>query len=140
MSIRYFIYPEHDFAYVQADGNITGNDIIGIGRQLFTDPKWSNGFRLLIDYRNIQQFDVQSKDVVQLVHQDKEYESLFDMSKCAILAESNVVFGVSRMWKSLSGNVQINSNVFRKLDDALHWLEIPAATLETVMQSFESAD
>ncbi len=123
MSLKFKIVSDLKIAYIRASGKITADEILIEGARLFTSSEWVNGFNILCDYREITEFDLKSKDVEKIVKQDKSNESLFNKSKCAIVADIDSVFGLSRMWEihSENENNKIETMVFRNIEDSLRW-------------------
>jgi len=89
---------------------------------MFAEAEWKNGFKILCDYRKITKFDLNLEDVKKVVMQDKKHELIFDQSKCAIVADADIVYGLSRMWEILSENNNLSKKIFRKINDAKTWL------------------
>ncbi|MCP3924845.1 MAG: hypothetical protein GY714_19885 [Desulfobacterales bacterium] len=70
----------------------------------------------------------------KIINQDKNNEFLFDQSKCAIVAGSDLVFGVSRIWESLSDDNKIETMVFRNIEDSLSWLDIDELAFQSIKE------
>ena len=119
MTIRYKIIPDLKILYVRGMGKVTADEIITGGARMFAASEWTNGFNILLDYREISELSVKTEDINKLVDQDKTNKHLFDKSKCAIVAGSDLVFGVSRMWEILSEDKKNAKMVFRNIEDAL---------------------
>jgi hypothetical protein len=133
MTIQYTMIPDLKMVYVQASGSITSHDIMDGGSLIFQEPKWNNGFSILCDYRDIKQFDVNYDDVLILVKQDKQNESLFDQSKFAILTGSDAAYGIARMWTTLSESTKIKTRIFQNLEESLEWMNVDHLTFQTVV-------
>ena len=132
MPIVYRIIPEQKLLYVKGTGRVTADEIMTEGATMFADSEWTNGFHVLLDYREISELGVTREGVGRIVHQDKANEHLFDKSKCAIVAGSDVVFGVSRMWESLSQENKVTTMVFRHFEDALKWLGLDESVVHSI--------
>ena len=130
MSLKYKIIPDLKIAYLKATGKVTADEIITEGARMFADSEWNNGFHVLLDYRGITDLIAKTSDIEKIVHQDKRNEHLFNKSKCAIVAGSDFVFGLSRMWEALSGNTKITTMVFRSIEDSLKWFGLDEFDLE----------
>jgi hypothetical protein len=94
----------------------------------------TNGFNILIDYREIAELIAKTEDIEKIVNQDKTIEPLFDKSKCAIVAGSDLVFGVSRMWEALSADTKIMTMVFRNIEDSLGWLGLDESVFQSIKE------
>ena len=119
MTIGYKIIPDLKILYVRGMGKVTADEIITGGSGIFAASEWTNGSNILIDYREISELSVKTEDIEKIIDQDKTNEHLFDKSKCAIVAGSDLVFGVSRMWEILSEDKKNAKMVFRNIEDAL---------------------
>ena len=124
MPVDYKIVADQKIAYVKAWGKVTADEILIQGARLFAENAWENGFRILCDYRKITEFNISNEDVRRIVDQDKQHEPLFDQSKCAVVAVDNLVFGLLRMWESLSYDNRLLKMIFRDMDEALEWLGV----------------
>ena len=134
MPIIYKIIPDLKFAYIRGMGKVTTDEIMTAGAKMFTESEWKNGFNILIDYREITELSVKTEDVEKIINQDKNNELLFDKSKCAIVASSDLVFGVSRMWEILSEDNKITTMVFRNIEDSLRWLGLNESVFQSIKE------
>jgi len=124
MPILYKIVPDKNFAYVKASRKVTVDEIMTAGARMFAEAEWANGFNILCDYRETTEFNLSNEDIQRVVAQDKAHEPNFDKSKSAIVATSDLVFGLSRMWEILSENTNLTTMVFRDIHKAIAWLKI----------------
>ncbi len=134
MPLKYKIISDLKMAYVRGAGKVTSDEIMTEGARMFAENEWINGFNILCDYREITEFGVKTEDMGKIVSQDKNNEFLFDQSKCAIVAGSNLVFGVSRMWKTLSEDNKIETMVFRNIEDSLRWLGMDELVFQSIKE------
>ncbi len=132
MSLIYKVVPDLKIAYVKGSGKVTTEEILKKGAGMFAESEWTNGFNVLIDYREITKFIVKTEDMGRIVSQDMSNEFLFDQSKCAIVASSDLVFGVSRMWETFSEKNKITTMIFRNIEDALKWLDMDEHALQSI--------
>jgi hypothetical protein len=58
----------------------------------------------------------------------------------AIVAPIDVTFGLSRMYKLLTGDTYPTLEVFREWDDAIRWLEIDSKDLEALASRIEAIE
>ena len=104
------------------------------GSKIFANSEWINGFNILLDYREISELGVKTEDIENIVDQDKRNEYLFDKSKCAIVADSDLVFGLSRMWEAYSEDTKIKAMVFRNIEDSLRWLGMDEMVYQSIKE------
>jgi len=98
--------------------------ILMSGAELFRGPDWMNGFHLICDYREVTSFDVDAADMRKLSAQDSSFEDLLNRSRCAVVADRDVIFGMARMWEAMSEQNGLRTMVFRELDEACRWLSL----------------
>jgi len=132
MALEYRIVSAQRFVHVRGVGKVTADDIMTEGARMFAESEWVNGFSILCDYRKITDFNLQTEDMRRITSQDKSNELLFDQSKCAIVAVSGLVYGLSRMWEALSENTKLETMVFRNIEDSLRWLGIEANVFQSI--------
>lgn len=132
MSILYRIFPGKKVAYIKASGIINVDEIIIEGARMFAETEWQNGFNILCDYRAITEFDLSNEDIKMIADRDKVHEPIFDKSKCAVVATSDLIFGLSRMWEIISEDTSLTTMIFRDIRKAIDWLEIDMDFLATM--------
>jgi hypothetical protein len=132
MPIRYRIVRDHKIAYLKGWGKLGINEIAVTGARIFAEDEWENGFSILLDYREVTEMDVHREEIMSLVSQDKENMHLFDKSKCAVVAESDIVFGLSRMWEALAWDIKATKMIFRDIDDAVNWLGLSSDFIDSM--------
>ena len=132
MPLTYKIVPEHNCAYIKVWGEVSVDEIMTEGAKMFAETEWKNGFNILCDYREITDFDLDRKDIEKVINQDRQHEPIFDKSKCAIVANADLVYGFSRMWEILSGDIELTRMVFRDINDAQKWLGLDSDFLDSM--------
>ena len=80
-----------------------------------------NGARILHDMRSVD-FSVPVDEVVKVAHA-RPSESL--TTRLALVADSEVGFGMLRVIVAIRENASRKASAFRSMNDALGWLEIP---------------
>ena len=134
MPLKYKIFSDLKIVYVRGTGKVTADEIMTTGAKIFANSKWINGFNILLDYREISELGVKSEDIENIVDQDKRNEYLFDQSKCAIVADNDLVFGLSRMWEAYSEDTKIKAMVFRNIEDSLRWLDMDEMVYQSIKE------
>ena len=94
-----------------------------LARKLTADPDFSAGAIALVDFRNATGDAGISASAVQKV------ADIFDASshsfKVAFVADTDFIFGMSRMFEMLRDNSTEEACVFRNVDEAKRWLGLP---------------
>ena len=132
MPIIYKIVPDRKAAYIKAIGEVTVEDILLEGAKMFAQSEWENGFSILCDYREVTEFNIDTKQVRMIVEQDMKHDPMLDKSKCAVVATDDLVYGMSRMWEILSADTRLTTEVFRDINDAINWLELDLDIFDSI--------
>jgi hypothetical protein len=120
MPISYRIDAERRLVVTTAHGVLTDEDILNLKNRLAADADFQAGMRELSDVRSVTDLQVTSAGVQKMVSLDSL--SHLDGYKLAIVASENVVFGMARMYQSLTQRNLLHVNVFRDYDAAVRWL------------------
>jgi len=114
----YFIDKEHRVVMSSGSGVLTRDDMIGHQNRLLKDPDFDPSFSQLIDFTHVAQVDVTPEDILFLA----ERHVFSRNSHRAILAESDLTYGLSRMFEMIrDAKGETGVRVFRDRDEALAW-------------------
>ena len=124
MPISYRIDSRCNLVLTTADGVLTDDDVLDHKRKLTADPNFKAGMCEITDIRDVTEFRVTVEGVNKMVATDSANASGLAEYKLAIIAKQDVVFGMARMYQTLTeGNVP-NVRVFRDHEEAARWLGI----------------
>ena len=100
-------------------GAFTLVDALAHQQRLASDPDFDPSFSQLVDLTHVTSVDVTASDIRKLAQ-----ANLFSCgSRRAILATSEVAFGLARMFEALRESAgEDGIQVFRDLNEALDWL------------------
>jgi hypothetical protein len=91
---------------------------------LLTQPDYDATVDDLIDLRGVERLEVSRDALSRLISMYKPVDSLGVPTRLALVAASDVTFGMSRMYEMLRGDdVPEEIRVFRSHDDAVAWLK-----------------
>ena len=99
---------------------------LGSGRLVFGDfyqaplPDYPMGTPELLDLRDVTEIDVTSEQIRSIAHVERQGPNR--ISRMAILVDSEVGFGLSRMFQVLAEETSYEIKVFRDIDDCRKWL------------------
>ncbi len=118
--------PEHRLIILTHTGMISDNEFNDFYWRFFHSDTFSNSMNLLIDLRET---DSRPRSAVTL-HQFAGFvrERLDELSICpkvAVVAPKSLSYGLARMYQSYSDSVPWEFVVFRAVDAALAWLDVP---------------
>ena len=126
MPITYKIDHERKTVFAKGLGILTDEDVFGYQREVWSRED-TRGYHELMDMRAVQQIALPSMDRVRdLANLSAEMDTSKMGSKFAIVASSDLAFGLGRMYEAYRGmNPKSGKDVkvFRSLEDALQWLE-----------------
>lgn len=114
-------------------GPITDRELLEAYELLLGDPTYDASMDDFIDLREVTHMGVTSSGLHRLITMFEERDSPGFPTRSAILAPTDVLYGVSRMFQTMRGDEPPDEiEVFRSLEETLCWLErrnLPAATL-----------
>jgi hypothetical protein len=133
MSASYNIDPVHRFVYTKLGGHVSDADLVEHQRALLADPRFDSSFCELVDLRDVTEVSVKSR----MVKESAMWPLHAIKARRAIVAPSDVLFGLSRMYQLYRGEVgEAHLGVFRTLEPALEWLGIdPQSALGATIAS-----
>jgi len=120
VSIRYRF--EGDFLFTTIDGETNYEAVKSYLDTLLVDPKFRPGMPGLIDCRGVKSlFSIH--DLRQTAADTKRRPELQVPARAAVLASSNLIFGLLRMFEVFNEGNPSEIRVFRKPEEAMAWLQ-----------------
>ena len=114
-------------------GPITDRELLEAYGLLLGDPAYDASMDDFIDLREVTHMGVTSSGLHRLITMFEARDSPGFPTRSAILAPTDVLYGVSRMFQTMRGDEHPDEiEVFRSLDETLGWLargDLPATTL-----------
>ena len=93
---------------------------------LWRDSKYVEQMRSLIDLRPLQALHLRLHDIEDIVLRIRKHlQKRNGVSRCAIIAKNDLVYGVSRQFEMLMGDNPVTVGVFRDHGEARCWLFRP---------------
>lgn len=109
-------------AQVKAWGTVTGRELKDIFSEIVEHQDWDAGFSMLCDYNQILNFDITPNDIYYIIEWQESIDAIIGNGRCAVVAGRDFIFGMSRMWQTLSSGRSQQVFVFRQMNDAVTWL------------------
>ncbi len=104
-------------------GPIVDRDLLDAYESLLGDPKYDASMDDFIDLRDVTHMGVTSAGLHRLIAMFDERDSPGYPTRSAIVAPSDVLYGVSRMFQTMRGEDHPDElEVFRSLEEARAWL------------------
>ena len=122
MPITYSIDHERGVVLTTASGVLTDDELLHHKRKMTSDPNFKPGLVGLSDIREIAELAVTTEGIRSLVKQDALDAERLKGFKLAIVASDDVVFGMARMYQTMTQDNVFNVRIFRDLDEAKKWL------------------
>ncbi len=139
MPIEVQRYPDYKFAYIHACGLVTSEQIISYMMAILPMVEEGTYTRELIDTRAIRDFHVSPADMRNIV---MRYETLAkqDVSfVSAIVAETDLLFGMGRMAEVFAEAAEYPLRVFRSFQDAASFISLPRVVIRKLAKPTASA-
>jgi len=118
MPANYRIDEELGVVFGTFAGTVTLSDLIEAQRALMADPRFRPHLSLLLDTRDAADVRLSAEDVRTL----SRSTALGPGARRAIVATTDLRFGLARMYEMLSAGRPDQTAVFRTIEDALDWL------------------
>ena len=123
MPINYVLYPDRPLIVTSGSGVVTDEELWAHWHKGYTDEWISWGTPEFLDLRAVERFEATSAGLRELVDLDANYAKQQSApSKFAIVAPSDYIFGMMRIYQACS---DLNPNfvsVFKDLSGAEEWL------------------
>jgi hypothetical protein len=105
-------------------GSISDRELLEAYESLLADPGYDASVDDFIDLRDVTHMGVTSVGLHRLISMYDERDSPGYVTRTAILAPTDVLYGVSRMFQTMRGEGHPDElEVFRTLDELQAWLD-----------------
>jgi len=104
-------------------GNLTYGEIAQAFGELVALPGFRKGMKCIADFRKAHTA-LTGADIRQLAGIAAGTDGDWGATKWAVIASDDVIFGLSRMYSSLTADHEVTTHVFRSADSANDWLEL----------------
>ena len=121
MPLRFRIDGERDLVVTTADGLVTGGDLQEHALKLTSTP--NRPLRELVDLSGACKTNVSAKAVQRMATWLAEREEDRPGSMLALVAGSESIYGMLRMFEAYRDRPHLSTRVFRDTGDAMSWLE-----------------
>lgn len=120
MPVRYRIDTRRHAVFSTAEGVVTDDELLANQRAVQEDPQFSPDLDLLFDARPVTELRATS-DGIRLLALTSPFAA---GSRRALVADSDEVFGMARMYESRSAGSPGETRSFRQIEEALDWLHL----------------
>ena len=124
MPIEYDIIVDKQLVLARGSGVITGSDVIGHLEALAKDDRYKAPMKKLVDYRTVDSIRITSEEAYQIAQKKKTLDNVFIDERCAFVSPADATYGSSRVHQALLYGSGIKTEIFRRMEDALKWLDV----------------
>ncbi|MFG1691203.1 hypothetical protein ACGF5M_03430 [Gemmatimonadota bacterium] len=104
MPFTYQVDPVHLTVFVWLHGRVTGHDVRGYRTALLADPEWKQGYHRLLELSEIAKLEAPTVDVKNVAREGVSLGDQFGDGKVAIVAPTDFVFAIARMFQAFEEN------------------------------------
>jgi hypothetical protein len=120
MAIAYDVDQPNNVVHLRASGTLTPDDLISLWHDLETDGRITF-WHAIFDMTDVTDIAMDADYLRNLARQRPNFPFITRDEKVAIVAPSDVAFGMGRMFSQLTDSDD-TMRVFRRLEDAEAWL------------------
>ena len=124
MSIAYDIIMDKKLVLAKGTGVITGIDVIRHLDALAVDDRYKAPMKKLVDYRTIDSIRISLEEAYSIAQKKIKLARIFTGERCAFVSPEDVSYGSARVHQALVDGAGLNTAVFRRIEDALEWLNV----------------
>jgi hypothetical protein len=121
MPVSYRFDPELGYVHTRCSGAATFDEVRAHFRELEADASLPQRLDVLLDLSEMQTLP-ESRQLETLVGDIRRASSRFEWGACAIIAVSDAMFGMSRMFEVFAEQQFERTRVFRDASKARNWL------------------
>ena len=122
MAYTYSINSDNKLVEINIFGVDTASDVIERITTITADQKWEPGFSVLMDMSKLEELAVDFQDSYKITEIHKLMTTIIGNSKVALVCNQLHIFGIGRMWQSLSETLNIEFEIFEEIEMAKDWL------------------
>ena len=124
--MSYKINIEDRGVYCIFSGTFTNDDLMNCNNEISTIPHFSELEYEIVNFNNVIEFPIESNVIRVIAEQDAELYKINSNIKVAIVANQNVMKGLTNMYKTyfeISGNdISWEIEIFDTIEDAREWI------------------
>lgn len=126
MPIEHRVDAEANLLVVVASGPVADEDLLKYARRIAEDVSISAGHDELIDLRGVEAGgEVTSPTLRRVASMFSAIDRTPERSRVALVANSDVAYGLSRMYQAFRSESPLDLRVFREMPEAREWLGLP---------------
>ena len=123
MTVNLRLSNNKDVVYIECEGSVTAEDIKNSVTRLYSEKDIHLQKYQIIDLSKCASADILSSDVKDVVLMHKEGLVLSSKLKVGMIAPSDFLFGMSRIYKAYAESIGLEVLIFRDKEKCYLWLE-----------------
>ncbi|MGV7224650.1 MAG: hypothetical protein ACQ9MH_24430 [Nitrospinales bacterium] len=108
--------------YCAVNGEVTLDDFLKGSNEAYSEPYLKTQRYQIVDFTNCSSFNLSSDDMVVIAKMDKEISRVNPNIFIAIIAPSDITFGMSRVYQAYAEETGFKIEVFRNRELANVWI------------------
>lgn len=128
MPVRQLWEPQLRTLFVTASGPVSDQEFVDFALKLVECSDIPPARKELWDLSGLERTDVETASLRETASTFRDRDKTVFETRVAILATSDVAFGLARMYQSFRGDSTVELEVFRGRAAALEWLGLPEDT------------
>ncbi len=122
MPVTYTIDIPRKFIHTRCVGDVSLTEVIGHFDTLVHDPDCPDRLDVLLDFSELTSIPASSQ--LRLVTRKiEDVSSRVSFGRCAVVATTDALFGMTRVFETLTEDQFESVRVFRSMDEAREWLK-----------------
>ena len=115
----------HDWVGVEfiCSGVVTGADIIGANKEIYSNENFLRQRYQIVDRTNCTEYRVSNEEMRIIAEQDIAAAKINPNIIIALIATTDLQFGMSRVYHALVGDRGFLTEIFRDRKSAKEWIE-----------------
>lgn len=123
MPARVSVDPDRNTVILELVGRLSVAEATTVLAEIGADERLRQGPTGLVDATALAGIDLEARDVRQLAFLASQADRLWTGGRWAIVAPSDLVYGIARMYQLIRSEAPYELGVFRSPDEARRWLE-----------------
>ena len=124
MSIEYDIIRDKKLVLAKGSGVITGTDVREHLATLAKDERYKAPMKKLVDYRSVDTIRISREEAYSIARMKVKLANTFTGERCAFVSPKDETYSASQVHRTLVDGIGLNTQVFRRIEDALEWLDV----------------
>jgi hypothetical protein len=124
MPIEYDIIMDKKLVLAKGSGVITGSEAIKHLDALALDDSYKAPMKKLVGYRTIDSISISLEEAYAIAQKKIKLAVIFTGERCAFVSPGDTSYGSSRVHQALVDGAGLTTAVFRRVEDALEWLDV----------------